>query len=146
MNPYQDYEAISGTYGKVYEEGKWLAQFHSVKTDAEAKYADVPQAGNNTMGKKYMGEEYTGTAVCKHYETEFKKRLARSKDPNQKPFVTDWLVALEDPAAIGYEKVRLYGVKFTKWPIIGFEHGSLEDLEFEFTFRDYEYVEEIAAR
>jgi len=145
MNPYQDFEALSGTYGKLYEGGKWLAQFHSIETNFEHQYEDVPQAGNTVMGKKYSGTEYSGTMTCIQYESEFIERVLVLR-PDQRPLVTELLVTVEDPAAIGAYKVRLTGVKFTSGSIINFEHGSPIEQEFEFTFSGVEIVEGIAAR
>lgn len=146
MNPYQDFEALSGTYGKLYDDtGRWLAQFHSIETTFEHNYEDIPQAGNTTMGKKYAGTEYSGTMTCMQYESDFVERVL-ILDPTQRPLVTNLLVTVEDPAARGSYKVRLLGVKFTSGPIISFEHGSPVEQEFEFTFSGVEIVQGISAR
>lgn len=144
-NLYQDYEALSGTYGKLYENGKWLAQFHSIDTNFEHKYDDIPQSGNTTMGKKYSGTEYSGTMTCMQYETEFLERILLLR-PDQRPLVTELLVTVEDPAAIGAYKVMLKGVKFNSGPVIKFEYGTPVEQEFEFTFTDVEIVEGIKGR
>lgn len=144
-NLYQDFEALSGTYGKLFEGSRWLAQFHSIETTFEHSYEDVPQSGNTVMGKKYSGTEYSGTMTCTQYESEFIERVL-VLGPEQRPAVLDLLVTVEDPAAMGAYKVMLKGVKITSGSIINFEHGSPIEQEFEFTFSDVEIVQGIAAR
>lgn len=144
-NLYQDFEALSGTYGKLYEGSKWLAQFHSIETNFEHNYEDIPQAGNTSVGGKYTGTTYTGTMTCIQYESEFIERVL-VLGPEQRPAVLDLLVTVEDPAAIGAYKVMLKGVKITSGSIINFEHGSPVEQEFEFRFNDVEVVQGIKAR
>ncbi|UAT29409.1 phage tail tube protein [Bacillus badius] len=141
MNPNQAHEAFSGTYAKIFESGRWLAQFHSVELKVEAKYDDIPQSGKLNPGKKFVGFEITGSMKGSQYGSEFIERLSAAKDPSIPPLVTNMTMVNEDPAARGPYKVEVSGIKFTSWPVFIAEHGSPVEQEFEFVAEDYEIVQ-----
>lgn len=143
MNPNQAHEAFSGTYSKIFESGRWLAQFHSIELRVEAKYEDIPQSGKLNPGKKFVGFEITGSMKGAQYGSDFIERLSAMKDPSVAPLVTDMLMVNEDPAARGAYKVEVTGIKFTAWPVFIAEHGSPVEHEFEFTAEDYNIIESV---
>ncbi|MEK4030794.1 phage tail tube protein [Pseudobacillus sp. FSL P4-0506] len=142
-NPNQAHEAFSGTYAKIYENGRWLAQFHGIEVKVEAKYDDVPQSGKLNAGKKFVGFEITGSMKGSQYGSEFIERLSAAKDPSVPPLVTNMTMVNEDPAARGPYKVEVTGIKFTSWPVFIAEHGAVIEHDFEFTAEDYEILESV---
>lgn len=143
MNPYQSHEAFSGTYAQVIEDGRWLAQFHSVSVTADLSYEDIPQSGRVNPGKKFSGYNLSGSMTGQQYDSEFIKRLtAFMTSPKTAPPVHNLLLVNEDPAVNSPYKVQLYGVKFTSFPLFNAEHGSAVSQEFSFTADAFEIIEE----
>ncbi|AQU79718.1 phage tail tube protein [Planococcus faecalis] len=143
MNPYQAHEAFSGTYAQVIENGKWLAQFHSVNADLETAYEEVRQSGRLNPGQKFSGYTISGSMTGHQYDAEFIKRLTSfMRNPKLAPPVTNLLMVNEDPAVESPYKVQLYGVKFSSFPLFNGEHGTVVEQEFSFTADSFEIIEE----
>lgn len=142
MNPYEAHETFSGTYAQVIEDGKWLAQFHSVNADLETSYEEVRQSGRLNPGQKFSGFTIKGSMTGHQYDSKFIKRLTGfMRNPKIAPLVTNLLMVNEDPAVKSPYKVQLYGVKFNSFPLFNGEHGTPVEQEFSFTADSFEIIE-----
>lgn len=135
-------DAVSGTFGRLIHDGQWLTNVYGVEVNGEINYEDVKRSGTRAKGKKAIDYEFTGTIKSYKMSNEFAKKIGQITDDTKGAFVTELIVALEDPenAPVGAEKIRIKGVQFTNIPVINFEHGSLVEEELQFVCEGYEYI------
>lgn len=136
---YDANDIINGLYGSIYDENgqeqQGTQEFEAkVDLDKEA----VVMAGKFLKGHKVMGGEGKGKVTLHHIDTRLQKKIA--DDPTAK---FNYVGKLADPTAKGEEAVLLEGVSFDSIPILNFKVGELGEIEVDFTFEDYRYLDTI---
>lgn len=135
---------ISGNYAYVYDEnGNWLTNVMNIEAVIDVGKEDIQRAGTRWIGKKTTTLEGTGTIGGYKVTSEFIKMVSRAAEDNAPPFVTEFVVKLDDPESFGTERIRLKGVQFDNVPLINAEVGSLVEEEYNFTFDGFEFLDEI---
>jgi len=135
-------ETVSGTFGKLYENGEWLMNVYGVELGGEINYEDVKRSGTRAKGKKALDYDLTGTIKSYHVNNNFIKRIAQILDDKKGAFVTELIVEVADPEnpAMAGEKIRVKNVQFTNLPVLSYEHGSLVEQELQFVYEGFEYI------
>lgn len=132
-------EVINGLYGKVFDEdGKEQQGTQTFNADVEFEKAEIKVPGQFMMGNKVTGGKGTGSIKMLKLDTRLQKKIA--EDPTAK---YNYIGQLKDPTAKGEEGVLLKGVSFDAVPLMGYELGELGEVELDFTFDDYRYLETI---
>lgn len=134
-------KVINGSFGKLYHDGVWMSNVHSVELTIEINYEDVPRSGTRKMGKKATTIDSSGTFTSHKVSQDFVKAVGQIMDDSKGAFVTELIMQVEDPENTDTQQfVRVKGVQFTNIPVMSFEHGSLIEDEFNFVFEDYEFM------
>ena len=135
-------ETVSGTFGKLYENGEWLMNVYGVELGGEINYEDVKRSGTRAKRKKALDYDLTGTIKSYHVNNNFIKRIAQILDDKKGAFVTELIVEVADPEnpAMAGEKIRVKNVQFTNLPVLSYEHGSLVEQELQFVYEGFEYI------
>jgi len=138
----QSQRVISGSYGKVYENGEWQSNIYGIEASGEVAYEEVKRSGTRSVGQKAMSVSYSGTMKTYHMSNSFVSRIHQISDDSQGAYFTELIVALEDPEnpQMAREKYRLKGVQFTNIPIVSFEHGTPVEQELQFVFEGFEII------
>lgn len=132
-------EVINGLYGKVYDEdGRELSGTQEFEAMVEFEKAEIKQAGTFMVGNKVTGGKGTGSVKFLKLDTRLQKKIA--DNPMEK---YNYMGQLDDPTAKGKEGVLLKGVSFDSVPLMGFELGELGEVELNYTFDDYKYLDTI---
>ncbi len=138
---------ISGNYAYVYDEnGDWLTNVMNVEASIDIGKEDIQRAGTRWIGKKTTTLEGSGSIGGYKITSDFLKMVARAAEDNAPPFVTEFIIKLEDPESYGAERIRLKGVQFDNVPLVNAEVGSLVEEEYNFTFDGFELMDEISAQ
>lgn len=137
--------AISGKFGSIYKDGRWLSNFHTGEATADLQYEKVKRSGNRADGNKVVGIEYNGNISGYKVTSELAMEVAQVFDNSRGAFVCELIMKLDDPEAYGYERVRLKGVQFTKVNVMKFEHGSLVEEEWPFVYDGVDWLDPITA-
>ena len=134
-------KVLSGSFGKLYENGEWLTNVNSAQAGGEISKNEIKISGSRVTGHKVTGVTFSGNFTGYKITTAFAKRLARIKDNNAASLVTELVMKLDDPDNPESKVwVRLKGVQFDTIPILNFEHGTEVTEETPFTFSDFEYL------
>ena len=119
-----------GTRGMLWLDGDEIAEVESVKATLEANKIEVKMAGHMSSGYKVVGYKGTGSF----------KVIKQGKQ------VTMSLVSkLDDPDAVGSERVMLKNVIIDSVDLINWELGKLGEEDYKFTFDDYELLDAATA-
>jgi hypothetical protein len=136
---------IKGEFGEIWSDGQHLSNFYSGEATADISYEKIKRSGTRAMGNKVGTIEYSGSIRGYKVTSDLARKVAQVTDDKKGAFVCELIMALKDPEAYGYERVRLKGVQFTKIDIMKFEHGSVVEQEWPFVFDGFEYIDAITA-
>lgn len=138
----QSQKVMSGSYGKVYENGEWQTNIYGIEANGEVAYEEIKRSGTRSVGHKAMSVSYSGTMQSYLMSNSFANRIRQISDDTQGAYFTELIVALEDPEhpEMAREKYRLKGVQFTNIPIVSFEHGTPVEQELQFVFEGFEII------
>lgn len=128
---------INGSFGEVHDEsGNWLSNVQEVTFRISIDRRDVMRSGTRRMGYKAMGTTGEGTIRGFKVTSDMLERVASMmRSDTARQFVGQLMVKLEDPEALGTERVLLKSVKF--WEIGGgWQVNELVEEEVPFTFED----------
>ena len=137
-------QSINGSFGEVWFDDDYLSEIESAQAELSMSYTDVPQVRKLTKGKKLTNIEGSGTLKMHHVRSTIMKKasdlLKRGKTPSFKI-----IIKLDDPDALGAERVVLYGCKLTKLTLMDWEFGKVTEETIPFTFEDWDLLDVISA-
>lgn len=137
---------ISGNYAFVYDEqGNWLTNVMNVEASIDIGKEDIQRAGTRWIGKKTTTLDGSGSIGGYKVTSDLVRMAALAAQDNAPPFVTQFIVKLDDPEAYGAERLLLKGVQFDNVPLVNAEVGSLVEEEYNFTFDGFELLDIIEA-
>ncbi|MFR5243507.1 MAG: phage tail tube protein [Clostridium sp.] len=137
-------QSINGSFGEVWFDDDYLSEIESAQAELSMSYTDVPQVRKLTKGKKLTNIEGSGTLKMHHVRSTIMKKvsdlLKRGKTPSFKI-----IIKLDDPDALGAERVVLYSCKLTKLTLMDWEFGKVTEETIPFTFEDWDLLDVISA-
>ena len=127
----------SGTYGKIYLDGKWHNNVNECTADVEVDMKEILTCGSEWQDNKRGAKKGTGTIKGFKVTSEMIK-LGFDK--------FEMLTELDDPEAYGVERIRLKNCKASKVSLVNFKAGDICETETPFVFSGYELVDPIEAQ
>lgn len=132
-------EVINGLYGHVYDEnGQEQSSAQEFEAAVEFQKEAMKQAGKFMDTHKVMGGSGSGSMRFLKIDTRLQKKIA--DNPQAK---YNYVGKLADPTAKGGEAVLLIGVSFDSLPLMGYSLGEVVEVELDFTFDDFRYLDTI---
>lgn len=133
---------INGTYGECWVDGEVMAQVTKLRIELTKNYDDVKRARSLVVGKKLTSIDTEGEVTLAKIDSSIAKKEADALKEGKS--LTHTIISkLEDPAALGAERIAIYGVQFEKATLADWEHSSLGEENYSFTFSDWEYLDAI---
>lgn len=136
-------KTISGNFGTVYHDGKWLTSVKKVEAKIDIDKEEVKTAGTRWVGHKTTALTGSGSLGMYKVSSEWIRAIGRIANDTTAPFVTQLIIKLDDPEVAGTERVLLKGVQFDTIPLANYEVGALVEDELNFTFTGYELLDEL---
>jgi hypothetical protein len=134
---------INGSYGEVWNDGKWLTNVQSAEATVEINKEKINRSGTRWTGHKVTTLEGSGNVKGLKINSDFIKAIGSVASDRGKPYVTELIYKLDDPESWGAERVRLKGVQFDQIPLGKFEVGAIVEEELPFTFSGYDLLDAI---
>lgn len=139
MANYDTNEVINGLHGHVYDEnGQEQSSTQEFEATVEFEKEALKQAGKFMAGHKVLSGEGSGSMMFHKIDSRLQKKIA--ENPTAK---YNYVGKLADPTARGEEAVLLIGVSFDSVPLMGYSLGEVVEVELDFTFDDYRYLNTI---
>lgn len=147
QNPYAAHQNISGRWGRVFEDGIWLANATGVSYNVEVEHESVKRAGTLWSDEKEIGVTGSGSLSVDYVHSGHTKRIIgwiNGANPTRRYPSYTLSVNLEDGGTIGiefddagnavagHESVTLLNVKF--WSLPGGYEDGMVTREYDFTF------------
>lgn len=134
----QDQQIINGTWGEVWVNNELLCTLTKFEAKVNMTYADVTRPRDLWDGKKLLKLDGQGNFAFQKYDSTVlrlfdKRRLDMGLIPDIKI-----MGKLDDPAALGAERVIFKNVTLNNFTVLAFEHAKEAEEAMDFNFRDYE--------
>lgn len=133
---------IRGTYGRVWMNGELLAEAKSFEGKATMNFEEVNLAGDLGTHQRYMGYAGEGTMVLHKVDSKIAKTIAEGIRTGILPDIK-FVGKLEDPTALGAERVEFLEVSIDELMLLKFENKAILELEVPFKFADFNYIDMI---
>lgn len=133
-------QAMSGTWGEVWLDGEYLAQANKCRLEVNVTYEDVRQARKLMVGKKMSGLEGSGELGLTKVDSFVMKKVSDLLKAGRTPSFTI-ISKLDDPDAVGAERIVAYDCKFEKTTLADWEVGNIGAESYSFTFENWEITE-----
>ena len=130
-------QVMAGTQGEVWINDKYMAQVNAFKAEVSLIKEEVHQV--KKMGKQYKttGWEGKGNVKMNHMSSYFIELMA-DNIKNARQTVVTIVVKLDDPDAIGAERVVIRDATFDKLTLMDWQAKKLTEDDYDFTFTDFD--------
>lgn len=126
----------SGTYGRVFKDGKEYQQVSECNADVEIDMKEITTVGSEWVGYKPGTKKGSGTLKGWKVTSEIIQQGFNG---------FELLTELKDPEAYGCERIRLKNCRFTKLNLVNFKPGEVIEEEMPFVYTGFELVDPIVA-
>ncbi len=126
----------SGTYGRVFKDGKEYPQVSECNADVEIDMKEIVTVGSQWTGYKSGIKKGSGTLKGWKVTSEM---IEQGFDK------FELLTELADPESYGCERIRLKNCRFTKINLVNFKPGEVIEEEMPFVYTGFELVDPIVA-
>lgn len=120
---------ISGTFGSLYLDGKWLTNFTHCEIKDEFDYTELKLSGDRRVKHKLAGVKGSGTITG--YKVTSELQMALLKNPLR---TFEIISKLDDPEAYEMERIRIPNVKFSANQLVKWKTGEMVEEEWTFVF------------
>lgn len=140
MKGYDSNQVFNGTFGEVWLDSDYMAEATAFKAEVEISYDSISRVRNLIDGKKATGLEGKGEIKLHKVSSYVTKKMSRQLKKGKIPSFTI-IGKIDDPDAIGAERVALYGCKFDKMILGDWERKKNAEESYSFTFEDWELLD-----
>jgi hypothetical protein len=133
---------LRGTFGRLWAQGKRLANVKSFEAKATLKYETVDINGELCEQQRYLGYSLAGTIVVHKTDTYLVNLILNGMVTGSMPPIK--LVGrLADPDANGSERVEIYDVTFDEATLMQFENATVSEESVPFKAGGFRYLDKI---
>ncbi len=140
MENFEASQVMSGTQGEVWIDGKYMAEVTGFKAEIKLLKEEVNQVKRMFKQYKVVGCEGTGNVKLNHVSSFFIQLMA-DNIKNAKQTVCTIVVKLDDPDAIGAERISITDATFDKLTLMDWEAKKLTSDDYDFTFTDFDILD-----
>ena len=133
---------LRGTFGRLWAQGKRLANVKSFEAKATLKYEAVEINGELCEQQRYLGYSLAGTIVVHKTDTYLVNLILNGMVTGSMPPIK--LVGrLADPDANGSERVEIYDVTFDEATLMQCENATVSEESVPFKAGGFRYLDKI---
>ena len=140
MNGIRSGNVFNGTYGEVWFDGEYMAEAIACKGEVNIKYEAVPRVRKLIDGQKMVSMEGKGEIKLKKVSSFVLKKASEQLKAGKSPSYTI-ISNIDDPDAVGAERVAFYDCKIEKLPLADWERGKGGEETYSFTFEEWELLD-----
>lgn len=140
MDSYNPEQVMIGTQGELWIDGEYIAEVTSFKAKVKLVKEKVDQVKKMFTGYKPTGYEGSGTIKLNHVSSFFINKMSDNMKAAKQTKCT-LVVKLDDPDAIGSERITIYDATFDEMTLMDWTAKKLAEDSYDFTFTNYEIGE-----
>lgn len=134
--------AINGSWGEWILSGEKVAETTALKLEVQLNFQDVPMCGTLAKQQKPAGWTGNGSVTMTKINSRMAILLATDLKEGRTPEFVG-ISKLDDPDALGAERVVVKGVHFSNLILADWAAGGIGTATYPFTFTDYEFLDMI---
>lgn len=142
MNNYTPDRVINGTFGEVWVDNDYMAEVIGLEAKIKLNTADVNMVRTLKKGTKVTGISGSGTLKLNKVTSYFIKKNGDNIKAGKATRATI-ITKLDDPEALGAERIALNDCVFTELSLADWEAGKLSEESIPFSFSDFDVLEAI---
>ena len=135
-------QIIRGSFGRVWVDGELFSNVKSFEAKLTLNYEEVDIAGELGKHQRYMGFTGEGTMTLHKINSKILAKLATAIKNGEMPDIKI-ISKLEDPTALGAERIELIEVTVDEVMLMKFENAAIGEEEVPFKFADYNLLDYI---
>ena len=140
MDNFTASQVMSGTQGEVWIDGQYMAEVTGFKAEIKLLKEEVNQVKRMFKQYKVVGCEGTGNVKLNHVSSFFIQLMA-DNIKNARQTVCTIVVKLDDPDAVGAERISITDATFAKMTLMDWEAKKLTSDDYDFTFTDFDILD-----
>lgn len=140
MDSFTASQVMSGTQGEVWIDGQYMAEVTGFKAEIKLLKEEVNQVKRMFKQYKVVGCEGTGNVKLNHVSSFFIQLMA-DNIKNARQTVCTIVVKLDDPDAVGAERISITDATFDKLTLMDWEAKKLTSDDYDFTFTDFDILD-----
>lgn len=140
MDNFNASQVMSGTQGEIWIDGKYMAEVTAFKAEIKLIKEEVNQVKKMFKQYKVTGCEGTGNVKMNHVSSYFLNLLAENIKKARQTAVTI-VVKLDDPDAVGAERISITDATFDKLTLMDWEAKKLTSDDYDFTFTEFDILD-----
>lgn len=140
MDNFTASQVMSGTQGEVWIDGQYMAEVTGFKAEIKLLKEEVNQVKRMFKQYKVVGCEGTGNVKLNHVSSFFIQLMA-DNIKNARQTVCTIVVKLDDPDAVGAERISIADATFDKLTLMDWEAKKLTSDDYDFTFTDFDILD-----
>ncbi|MEG1777335.1 MAG: phage tail tube protein [Angelakisella sp.] len=131
---------MSGTWGELWLDGDYVAEAYKCQAKVAFDKEEIKLAGQMMTDQKVLSAKGTGTIGMHKVNSRMARKIGeRILDGRDVRFTV--ISKLDDPDALGAERVAYKNVSFDDLTLSDFEVGVAGKIETPFTFTDFEFLD-----
>ena len=140
MDNFTASQVMSGTQGEVWIDGQYMAEVTGFKAEIKLLKEEVNQVKRMFKQYKVVGCEGTGNVKLNHVSSFFIQLMA-DNIKNARQTVCTIVVKLDDPDAVGAERISITDATFDKLTLMDWEAKKVTSDDYDFTFTDFDILD-----
>lgn len=142
MDKYTADQVVNGTWGEMWLDGNYMAETTALQAKVTLTKTSVDICRKLVAGQKVTGMELKGTVKLNKVTSAMIKANGANIKAGKTPEHTI-ISNLEDPQALGAERIVLKGVVFDELTLIDWEAKKNGEESIPFTFQDWDLLDVI---
>ena len=130
-------QVINGSYGEIWLDTEYCGDVTAFEATIEIEYEDIKTPRKLGVGKKMTGYTGSGTVSFNKINSRFIKLVGEKLRNGQQVSVTI-ISKLDDPDALGAERIAIKDATFTNLTLANWEAAAAGKQEAPFNFSEWE--------
>lgn len=133
-------QVMSGTQGELWIDAQYMAEVTAFKAEVKLIKEEVNQVKKVFKQYKITGAEATGNVKLNHISSFFAVKMADNIKAGKQTVCTI-VSKIDDPDAVGAERVVIRDATFDKLTLADWQAKKLVEDDYDFTFTDFELLD-----
>lgn len=133
----EDRQIINGTFGEIWVNNEYIATLKNFEAKVNITYGEVTRPRDLWDGKKMLKLDGQGSFTLQKYSSLAIRLMHEKLKKGEVPQVKI-MGKLDDPSALGAERIVFKNVTFNSFTLLAFEHAKENEEALDFNYRHYE--------
>lgn len=140
MDKYQAHQVMNGTFGELWVDGDYMAEVTAFEARVGLDLTDVNMTRRLAAAQKVTGITCTGNVTLNKVSSYFIQKLSDNVKQGKQTVCTI-ISKLDDPDAIGSERIVIKDAVFSELTLANWTSKSLVEESLPFSFSDWDVLD-----